>query len=252
VFAFRASHGPVDLAFTDRFGGVSDSPYAELNLALEDDDDPAARTENLRRVVTDFAPDLVARPDFSLDLQVVRMRQVHGAAVEVVDDRRAGGWRPEADGLVSTDPSAVLVVRVADCVPVLLADADSGVIGVAHAGRPGMVAGVVPETVSVMRRLGAEQITAWIGPHVCGACYEVPAAMQEEVAAQVPESRATTSWGTPALDIGAGVRAQLAAAGATVVDVSRCTRESPDLYSYRRDGARAGRFAGLVRRRSDG
>jgi polyphenol oxidase len=251
VFAFRASRGPVDLAFTDRFGGVSGSPYAELNLALQDGDDPDARTENLRRVVTDFAPDLVARPDFSLDLDVVSMRQVHGAAVEVVDERRARDWRPEADGLVTADPSVVLVVRVADCVPVLLADEGSGVIGVAHAGRPGLVAGIVPETVAAMRGHGAERITAWIGPHVCGSCYEVPAAMQEEVAARVPESRATTSWGTPSLDIGAGVRAQLEAADVAVVDASRCTRESPDLYSYRRDGAGAGRFAGLIRRRPD-
>jgi polyphenol oxidase len=82
---------------------------------------------------------------------------------------------------------------------------------------------------------------------VCGACYEVPAAMQEEVAAAVPSSRATTSWGTPALDLGAGVRAQLEERGVTVVDVSRCTRESADLYSHRRDGAGAGRHAGLIR-----
>jgi len=66
----------------------------------------------------------------------------------------------------------------------------------------------------------------------------------------VPAARATTSWGTPSLDIGAGVRAQLEERGVTVVDVSRCTRESADLYSYRRDGDRAGRLAGLVRLRA--
>lgn len=245
-----SSRGPVDLAFTDRYGGVSAAPYDELNLALDDPDDPAARAENLRRVVTDFAPDLARRPAFSLDVDVAQMRQVHGAAVDVVDHRRGGGMLPEADGMVATDPAVVLVVRVADCVPVLLADADAGVIGVAHAGRPGMLAGVAPATVAAMRRLGAERITAWLGPHVCGACYEVPAAMQEDAVAQVPQSRATTSWGTPALDIGAGVRAQLEAVDVAVVEVATCTRESPDLYSYRRDGARAGRFAGLVRRRA--
>ena len=100
-----------------------------------------------------------------------------------------------------------------------------------------------------MREQGAERITAWIGPHVCGGCYEVPAEMQDEVAAVVPEARATTTWGTPSLDLGAGVRAQLTAAGVSVDDVSRCTRESPDLYSYRRDGRRSGRIAGLVVRR---
>jgi hypothetical protein len=127
---------------------------------------------------------------------------------------------------------------------VLLADAEAGVIGAAHAGRPGLAAGVVPRTVEAMRELGASDITAWIGPHVCGGCYEVPAAMQAEVGAVEPASLATTSWGTPSLDLGAGVRAQLERAGATVVDVSRCTRESDDLYSYRRDGRDAGRFAG--------
>lgn len=245
-----SSHGPVDLAFTDRYGGVSAAPFDELNLALDDPDDPASRAENLRRVVTDFAPDLARRPSGSWDAHVAQMRQVHGSAVDVVDDRHGGGLPPEADGMVATDPTIVLLVRVADCVPVLLADADAGVIGVAHAGRPGMLAGVAPATVAAMRRLGAERITAWLGPHVCGACYEVPAAMQEDAVAQVPQSRATTSWGTPALDIGAGVRAQLEAVDVAVVDVATCTRESPDLYSYRRDGARAGRFAGLVRRRT--
>jgi copper oxidase (laccase) domain-containing protein len=84
---------------------------------------------------------------------------------------------------------------------------------------------------------------------VCGACYEVPAGLQQEVTAVVPTSRATTTWGTPSLDLGAGVRAQLAAAGVAVEDVSRCTRESEDLFSFRRDGERAGRHAGLVRLR---
>ncbi len=100
-----------------------------------------------------------------------------------------------------------------------------------------------------MRALGATGLTAWIGPHVCGACYEVPAEMQADVAAVEPAARAVTSWGTPSLDLGAGVRAQLESAGVTVVDAARCTRESADLYSYRRDGAAAGRLAGLVRLR---
>lgn len=242
MFAFRTSHGPVDLAFTDRYGGVSAVPYDELNLALDSDDDPAARAENHRLVLAAFAP----------GDELVDLRQVHGAAVEVVRSP-AGPDAPDgppcADGVVTARAGVTLMVRVADCVPVLLADPVTGVVGAAHSGRPGMVAGVVPATVARMRELGAEDITAWVGPRICGACYEVPAAMQEEVVAVVPESRATTSWGTQSLDIGAGVRAQLAALGVAVVDVGVCTRESPDLYSYRRDGAASGRFAGLIRRR---
>jgi polyphenol oxidase len=214
-------------------------PFDSLNLALEGDDDPDVVSRNLETVLADFAPG-----DRLADLH-----QVHGADVDVVEDRSTP-TRPDADGIVTARTGVVLMVRAADCVPVLLADADGAVIGAAHCGRPGLAAGVVPATVGRMRDLGARSVTAWIGPHVCGSCYEVPEAMQAAVGAAVPASVATTSWGTPSLDLGAGVRAQLAADGVSIHDVSRCTRESGDLYSYRRDGARAGRLAGLIRLRS--
>jgi YfiH family protein len=140
-----------------------------------------------------------------------------------------------------------LVVRVADCVPVLVGDPVRGVVAALHAGRSGLVAGVVPAGVEAMRALGAAELVAWVGPHVCGRCYEVPEEMRDQVAAVVPEARAETSWGTPAVDVGAGVVAQLRAAGAAVVQGSRCTLEERGLYSYRRDGAGAGRMAGLIR-----
>jgi YfiH family protein len=143
-------------------------------------------------------------------------------------------------------PGVALVVRVADCVPLLLADPEAGVVGAAHAGRPGLVAGVVPRAVQGMRDLGARRITAWIGPHVCGACYEVPEQLRADVAAVVPEAFGETSWGTPSVDVGAGVRAQLAAEGIEPVDASRCTIEDHDLYSFRRQGTSSGRLAGLV------
>ena len=233
----------MDLAFTDRHGGVSGAPFDSLNLALSGPDAETARAENLRRVLADFAPGAV----------LADLHQVHGDTVHVV----AGGTTPratppDADGIVTTEPDVVLMVRAADCVPVLFGDPEAGVVGAAHAGRLGLAAGVVTRTVARMRELGATEITAWVGPHVCGSCYEVPAALQAEVAAVVPASVATTSWGTPALDLGAGVRAQLAQAGVAVVDVARCTRESGDLYSFRRDGAQAGRLAGLVRLRVPG
>jgi polyphenol oxidase len=240
VYFWRTSVGPVDLAFTDRYGGASAAPYDELNLALEGGDDPSVCAANLRRVVDDFAP----------GASVADMRQVHGSAVALVGEDSSG--RPEADALVSTAPDTVLVVRVADCIPVLLADVDAGVVAAVHSGRPGLAAGVVPAAVGRMRDLGAADVTAWLGPRICGACYEVPEQMRAEVGALVPEAVATTSWGTPSLDIGAGVRAQLERLGVEVVDVAACTRESEDLYSYRRDGGGAGRFAGLVRRRPRG
>jgi YfiH family protein len=233
----------VDLAFTDRHGGVSRAPFDSLNLALTGPDPEASRAENLRLVLTDFAPGAV----------LADLRQVHGDTVHVVTGRTSpGATPPDADGIVTAEPDVVLMVRAADCVPVLLADAAAGVVGAAHAGRLGLAAGVVLRTVERMRELGASEVTAWVGPHVCGACYEVPAELQREVGAVVPASVATTSWGTPALDLGAGVRAQLEDAGVAVVDVARCTRESRDLYSFRRDGERAGRLAGLVRLRVPG
>ena len=238
MYLHRSTLGPVDLAFTDRFGGVSAVPYDELNLALESADDAAALAENHRRVLGDFAGS-----DALADLH-----QVHGATVVVAG---SGGFDdpPDADGVVAVEAGVTLMVRAADCVPVLLLDPVARVIGAAHSGRPGLVAGVVPATVARMRDLGAEEISAWIGPHVCGACYEVPREMQDDVGAHHPDAVATTSWGTPSLDLGAGVRAQLVAAGVEVHDVSRCTRESAELYSYRRDGADAGRLAGLIRLR---
>lgn len=239
MYFYRASLGPVDVAFTDRYGGVSAAPYDELNLALVSNDDPAALAENLRLVTEDFAP----------GSRLADLNQVHGNVVDVADDRQADG-RPEADGVVTTETDRLLLVRAADCVPVLFADPDAGVIGATHSGRPGLAAGVVPATLAKLRALGAAQISAWIGPHVCGRCYEVPAAMQAEVGAVVPEAVATTSWGTPSLDLGAGVRAQLEADGVAVHDVSACTRETPALYSHRRDAERSGRLAGLIVRRS--
>ncbi|MER7301583.1 peptidoglycan editing factor PgeF [Nocardioides sp. NPDC127514] len=223
MYSFRASAGLVDLAFTDRYGGVSLAPYAELNLAVNGSDSPEAKAENHRLLLADFAD----------GAPYADLYQVHGNTV--VDAEC--GTRPEADGIVTTERDLVLLVRTADCVPVLFADEAAGVIGAAHAGRKGMAAGVVPETIARMRALGATRIRAWVGPHVCGKCYEVPAEMQEEIATVEPAARATTSWGTPSLDVGAGVLAQLAREGVETVDAGRCTRESDDLYSYRRDGA---------------
>jgi polyphenol oxidase len=235
VFAFQDTHDRVEIAFTDRHGGLSGGPFASLDLADRDD---VAR-DNLDLAVRAFT----GAADGAPTPPVVRMRQVHGAEVHVV----AGPTPPPTgDALVTAEPGTVLLVRVADCVPVLLADSAAGVVAAVHAGRPGLVAGAVPAAVATMRSLGAGPIRAWVGPHVCGACYEVPARLRDEVAAVTPEAYAKTSWGTPALDIGAGVLAQLARDGVDVVDASRCTIEDDDLFSYRRQGTESGRLGGLV------
>jgi YfiH family protein len=242
VFASRdrvsGRAGVVDVAFTDRYGGVSAPPYDTLDLSI------SARTRS-HEVRTNL--DLLAEA-FEVD-HFELMRQVHGPEALLVSsdpaERRPSAW-PQCDALVADGAGVALCVRVADCVPVVLADADRGVVAVAHAGRSGVAGGVVPRTLDLMHQQGAERIIGWVGPHVCGGCYEVPAAMREEVATVAPTTYAVTTWGTPALDLGAGVRTQLQDAGVEARDHSVCTRESPDLYSYRRDGANSGRSGGLV------
>jgi copper oxidase (laccase) domain-containing protein len=134
---------------------------------------------------------------------------------------------------------------------VLLGDGDAGVVAAVHAGRVGLVAGVVPAALAALRDRGARRVTAWVGPHVCGRCYEVPAELRGQVDAAVPGTATETSWGTPAVDLGAGVRSQLQAGAGDgleveVVSHEACTVEDERFYSYRRQGAAAGRHAGLV------
>ncbi|MHA7295452.1 polyphenol oxidase family protein [Arthrobacter sp. HLT1-21] len=157
-----------------------------------------------------------------------------------------------ADAQVSPDGSVPLAVMTADCVPVVLSAGrgPGGASAVIHAGRQGVLTGVVANTVELIRRGDAKDLTAWIGPAICGLCYEVPEKMRREVAAVVPAAWATTRWGTPGLDLPGAVRSQLATLGVeirTVTDDASalCTLENESLYSHRRSPA-AGRFAGLV------
>lgn len=250
MFAFRQSpERGVGLAFTDRAGGVSQGAFGPLNLGRTDVDDVAAVRENFARVGAALGVE-----------RFVTLAQVHGPEVVVVDEARLAAWGPDqhlgsevtgvplprADALVTRHPETVLCIRVADCLPVLFADAAAGVIGAAHAGRVGLAAGVLPRTVAAMRELGARAITAWLGPHICGSCYEVPAAMRAEVSATLPGSHAVTSWGTPALDLGAAAEQQLLELDCTVERRDRCTRTHLDLHSHRRDGAGAGRLGALI------
>jgi len=219
---------------------VSAAPYQELNLGGAVGDDPAAVLANRERAARALGLD---------PARVVWMNQVHGRDVAVVD----GPWDaasdiPAVDALVTARPGLALAVLTADCTPVLLADPVAGIVAAAHAGRPGLVAGVVPATVEAMTALGAKasRIVARTGPAVCGRCYEVPDGMRAEVAAAVPASWSETSWGTPAVDVTAGVHAQLDMLGVTDRQASAvCTLESGDHFSYRRDRT-TGRLAGYI------
>ncbi|MGW7822598.1 peptidoglycan editing factor PgeF [Streptomyces puniciscabiei] len=235
----RESVSGAHFAFTDRWGGVSAAPYEELNLGGAVGDEPEAVRTNRD----------IAAKSLGLDPgRVVWMNQVHGAAVAVVDEPWEGRPVPEVDAIVTARRGLALAVLTADCVPVLLADPVAGVVAAVHAGRPGMVKGVVPAAVRAMGELGAEpgRIVARTGPAVCGRCYEVPEAMRAEVAAVEPAAHAETSWGTPAVDVSAGVHAQLDRLGVRDRAQSpECTLESGDHFSYRRDRT-TGRLAGYV------
>ncbi|GGN69681.1 laccase domain protein [Streptomyces albiflavescens] len=226
-------------AFTDRWGGVSAVPYEELNLGGAVGDDPDAVRTNRE----------LAAKALGLDpAQVVWMNQVHGPDVAVVDGPWGSSEIPSVDAIVTVRRGLALAVLTADCTPVLLADPVAGVAAAAHAGRPGMIAGVVPAAVRAMVELGAEpgRIVARTGPAVCGRCYEVPEQMRADVAAVEPAAHAETSWGTPAVDVTAGVHAQLERLGVRDREQSPvCTLESGDHFSYRRDRT-TGRLAGYV------
>jgi YfiH family protein len=226
-------------AFTDRWGGMSAVPYEELNLGGAVGDDPAAVRANRELAAKSLGIDPAC---------VVWMNQVHGNDVAVVAEPWGERPVPEVDAIVTARRGLALAVLTADCVPVLLADPVAGVVAAAHAGRPGMVAGVVPAAVRVMTELGAEpsRIVARTGPAVCGRCYEVPEEMRAEVAAREPAAHAVTTWGTPAVDVSAAVHAQLDRLGVRDREQSPvCTLESGDHFSYRRDRT-TGRLAGYV------
>ncbi|HJV99407.1 MAG TPA: polyphenol oxidase family protein [Arthrobacter sp.] len=214
----------VSVAFTDTRAG---------NLALHVGDNPAE--VRVRREELERSAGMVPG-----SLQF--MNQVHGTAVAVME---AGSATPEADAMVSL--GLPLAVMVADCIPAVLVGETPGgpLLAVVHAGRPGVAAGIIPAAVGRMRALGAAGIQAWLGPSICGACYEVPAGLRDDVAAAVPAAWSTTSWGTPGLDLPAGARSQLEAAGVDVRYSGPCTLENEDLFSYRRNKD-SGRFAGLV------
>ena len=225
MFHWRADILPgVSAAFTDTDAG---------NLALHVGDD--ASEVQQRRARLEQAMGIAPR---SLRF----MNQVHGSTVAAMEPDSAV---PEADAMVSG--GLPLAVMVADCIPVLLAgeSAEGPVLAAVHAGRPGIANGIIPTAVDAMALRGATGIRAWLGPSICGRCYEVPAALQAEVAAAVPATRSSTSWGTPGLDLPAGARSQLEAAGVSVEYAGACTLETESLYSYRRD-RETGRFAGLV------
>jgi polyphenol oxidase len=226
--------------FTSRAGGVSAAPYDTLNMSRAVGDEPDAVRRNR---------ELVAAGCGLTTAGMAWMHQVHGSGVvRLRDGDLPQDPLPRADAIFTDAPGTALCVMVADCAPVLVADPVGRIAGAAHAGREGMAAGVVPALVAAMSAAGADpaRMRAMIGPSICGRCYEVPVPLHDRVAAAVPESSCRTSGGLPGIDIRAGIEAQLASCGVrSVRGDRRCTAETPELFSYRRDGS-TGRFTGLI------
>lgn len=181
------------------------------------------------------------------------MRQVHGATVGVVDDSTPWGAELRGvDALVTAHSGRALVVQVADCVPLLVASTN-GPIAAVHAGRRGVQGGIVEAALEALDACGAppETLRAMIGPAIRGCCYELPAALRDEVTSERPEAAAMTSWGSPSLDLPAAVAATLLAAGVTVLEpdgerfgCTHCDR-TRRWFSHRAD-PRAGRQLGVI------
>jgi YfiH family protein len=223
---------------TTRAGGSSRPPYDTFNLGDHVGDEPTAVAANRKR--------LAAELGLSKD-RVAWMEQVHGRTATVVDGSETGPAEA-ADALVTAEPGLAVAVLVADCVPILLSDATAGVVGAVHAGRVGARVGVLPAALDAMRSVGAQahRIEALLGPAICGDCYEVPAAMAEDVEKHLPGSACRSRKGTPGLDLRAGLWRQLADLGIGKIGVDpRCTVEDKTLFSYRRDGS-TGRIAATI------
>ena len=212
--------------------GGEGGDYSGWNLALHVGDDPQ-RVHRHRRRLEEL---LNLEPGQHL----AWMNQVHSA---VVAEARVESV-PTADALVLD--SRVPGVPAGCCV--LVASRDGSLTAAVHAGRRGMLDGVVTATIESLQRSGVDPADLWaaVGPSICGSCYEVPDHMRTLSAQREPACASRTSWGTPGLDVAAGVLAQLERVGVGHVSAGRwCTYEDSRFYSFRRDGV-TGRLAGVV------
>jgi polyphenol oxidase len=217
---------------TSREGGVSTGPYASMNLGDHVDDNPAAVTENRRRLT-----EILALPSEPLWLT-----QVHG--VEVLGEEGEC-----ADARVVSKPGRVAVVMTADCLPVLFCDRQGREVAAAHAGWRGLVTGILEKTVERMHADNAD-ILAWLGPAIGPAAFEVgdevrQAFMEHDL--QADAAFAPSTEGRWLADIYLLARQRLSSAGIMqIYGGGLCTYSDAErYYSFRRDGA-TGRMASLI------
>jgi YfiH family protein len=215
--------------FTDRHGGVSEGNYTSLNLGDHVGDSLQSVAKNREIISEKFGA-------------TQYMNQVHGNRVAVIEE--VTDEVPTADALITGIPGITLAVMVADCIPLILSSKHS--VAAVHVGRKGLVNRVAEKTIEIMREISDQEITATLGPAICGKCYEVSQDIFDEVVASHPAAATRTSANTPSLDLVAGLIRDLKSLGIKSIDnQSRCTVESDDLFSYRRS-AITGRQSGLV------
>lgn len=219
--------------FFTREGGVSSGIFASLNCGLGSGDDIDCVHENRARAASRLdvrAPALLS------------LHQVHGRDVVTVDSPWHEGARPKADAMVTKRSGIALGILTADCAPVLFADDDAGVIGAAHAGWRGLLAGVIEATLQAMVQLGAraERVAARVGPTIGRDSYEVgpefPAPFLAADPANARFFRPASRPGHHMFDLSAACVARLAAAGvaaATASTADTC-RDAAQYFSYRR------------------
>jgi len=201
---------------------------APSNLALHTGDDPEKVLKNR----------LALRDELQLSaLQF--MHQSHSEVVRVVDQVSESDY--EADALITTQTGLGLAVLVADCIPLLLSSTTC--VAAVHVGRIGMTNGIVDKTINIMQGLGATGIIAWIGPSICGECYEVSPEMYDEVTTFYPAS--ATSLEKHSLDLPRGTISILRDRGIDTHALGLCTLENTKFFSHRRDKT-IGRQAGVI------
>lgn len=232
-------------AFSTRNGGVTPLPHGRLDFSLLRDPD------RLRTNIARFA----ARVGFD-ESRLYQAKQVHGARVLDAIGSPSSKHGEEGDAILATTPGTTAAVRVADCVPVLIANVDSGHVVAVHAGWRGVVAGVVRAATT---RLGDGAKVAAIGPSIGSCCFEVGLDVAEAIArAAEDEGVIVERYGAAKakVDLRRAVRAELRRAGlddAAIEDVPGCTRCDADrFHSYRRDGDGSGRLIGVISARSAG
>ena len=229
--------------FTRR-GGVSVSPWASLNLSRSTGDSLEAITENNRRLLgaLDLSPH-----------QTVSAWLNHGNHVAVVGAAQIGAALKDTDAMISATPGLVLSMRFADCVPVLFHDAERNVIAIAHAGWPGVVAGILGATAHAMcDAFGCHPGDVWagIGPAIRVECYQFGADLARRVVAVCPSGAPVMRPqpdGTLHLDLIAAVKSQLEAVGVTnIEDSGICTACHTDEWFSHRVEKRTGRFGVVI------